>query len=529
MWSSLGLRRQMIVAGATALVFLAILFLSRGGGIGPTALLYTGLDDRASGEVVAALEARGAAYEVHGNAIYVSSSERDRLRLALATEGLPATGGQGYELLDNLSGFGTTSQMFDAAYWRAKEGELARTIESSPHIRSARVHISTGANRPFERNASPTAAVTISTLGGATSTRQARALRHLVAASVSGLTPQSVSIIDDVNGLMTDDQSTIGAEGDSEAANAMRTKVERLLSPYVGTGNAVVEVSVERVTEEQSIIERMIDPQTRVPISMEREERTDSSDDSGSGAVTVASNLPEGDTGGEASTRASKSSSTREITNYELSQTERQIVRHAGDIRRLTVAVLLNQPAPDATRSEEELTALRGLVASAVGLQPDRGDMLTLEEMPFANQPTLGTEALAGSGFMDRLDLNTAIQLLVLGLVAIVLALFVIRPILTNGSAPAISLDTSGAGASEGAPALAAPDGSSGDPSEGFAGPMGDMGFDFGTADSFMGVDGGSDDDEFADLKSKIANRPDETLQLLQAWVDAPETERPAT
>ena len=96
------------------------------------AMLYSGLDAAASGEVIAELEAEGVPYQVDGGSILVDRSARDRIRMSLAGKGLPAGGPAGYEILDNLSGFGTTSQMFDAAYWRAKEGELARTITGSP-------------------------------------------------------------------------------------------------------------------------------------------------------------------------------------------------------------------------------------------------------------------------------------------------------------------------------------------------------------------------------------------------------------
>ena len=95
-------------------------------------MLYSGLDSAAAGEVVAELEAEGVAFEVEGAAIMVDAAARDRIRMQLAAKGLPAGGPAGYEILDSLSGFGTTSQMFDAAYWRAKEGELARTITGSP-------------------------------------------------------------------------------------------------------------------------------------------------------------------------------------------------------------------------------------------------------------------------------------------------------------------------------------------------------------------------------------------------------------
>lgn len=104
-------------------------------------LLYSGLEPGAAGEVVQALEQRGVVHEVRGRAIYVESGQRDELRMTLASEGLPQNNSKGYELLDTLSGFGTTAQMFDAAYWRAKEGELARTNRVVPFNRCcARAH-----------------------------------------------------------------------------------------------------------------------------------------------------------------------------------------------------------------------------------------------------------------------------------------------------------------------------------------------------------------------------------------------------
>ena len=105
------------------------------------ALLYSGLDPAAAGEVVAELEAERRALRGARRGDPRRRAARDRVRMALAAKGLPAGGPAGYEILDGLSGFGTTSQMFDAAYWRAKEGELARTITASPNVRAARVHL----------------------------------------------------------------------------------------------------------------------------------------------------------------------------------------------------------------------------------------------------------------------------------------------------------------------------------------------------------------------------------------------------
>lgn len=119
-WSALNLRRRIIIIGATMAMFIAVLALSRMAGRADMALLYAGLESAAAGEVVATLEQRGVVHEVRGDSIFVDTAQRDSLRMALASEGLPTAGGGGYELLDTLSGFGTTSQMFDAAYWRAK-------------------------------------------------------------------------------------------------------------------------------------------------------------------------------------------------------------------------------------------------------------------------------------------------------------------------------------------------------------------------------------------------------------------------
>ena len=119
----------------------AIFGISRVATAPSMAMLYSGLDAAAAGEVVAELEAEGVAFEVDDDSILVDRAARDRIRMALAAKGLPAGGPAGYEILDTLSGFGTTSQMFDAAYWRAKEGELARTITGSPNVRAARVHL----------------------------------------------------------------------------------------------------------------------------------------------------------------------------------------------------------------------------------------------------------------------------------------------------------------------------------------------------------------------------------------------------
>ena len=293
-WGALSASRRVVALGASLAVFAAILLLARSAATPEMALLYSGLEPQAAGDVVAALEQAGVEHQVRGAGIYVPAIERDSLRMTLASQGLPANSAKGYELLDSLSGFGTTSQMFDAAYWRAKEGELARTIVASPQIRAARVHISTPTQRAFQRDAKSTASVTVTTAAGALSPGQARAFRYLVASAVPGLNPEDVAVIDSDAGLVseTGDEANRGSESRAEA---LRDQAQRLLEARVGAGNAIVEVSMETVTESESIRERRVDPQSRIAISTDVEERTSSNSDAGTGDVTVASNIPDGD------------------------------------------------------------------------------------------------------------------------------------------------------------------------------------------------------------------------------------------
>ena len=285
----------MIVIGSTIAIFLAVLGMSRLVTQPRMTLLYSGLDPAAAGEVIQSLQQKSVPFEVQGTSILVAAANRDQLRLTLATEGLPATSGQGYELLDTLSGFGTTAQMFDATYLRAKEGELARTIVSSSDILSARVHIATGSDNPFRRDLAPSASVHVTARAGSVDRQQAQAIRYLVASAVAGLSPEAVSLIDAQLGLLTEDTGVLGTSRDVERGDLLRERVLRLVEARVGRGNAVVEVSIDSITETESIMERRFDPESRFVISSDSEERSDQSENGGSGAVTVASNLPDGD------------------------------------------------------------------------------------------------------------------------------------------------------------------------------------------------------------------------------------------
>ncbi|MBO9463709.1 flagellar M-ring protein FliF [Tropicibacter sp. R15_0] len=528
-WGALGARQRIVVLGATLAMILAVLGLTRLASSPNMSLLYAGLENGAAGDVVKALEARNVQYDVRGGAIFVPDADRDALRLTLASEGLPANSGQGYELLDGLSGFGTTSQMFDAAYWRAKEGELARTIVANPAIANARVHIANSTANPFQRDVTPSASISVTPAAGAISPQQARALKYLVSSAVPGLVPENVAVIDGKGGL-------IGAEADSPAgptaddkALQLRDRVQRLMEARVGVGNAVVEVSVDTVTESELIRERSFDPDGRVVVSTDTEERSDKADSSGGGDVSVASNLPEGNGGGADASSSSKAE-TRERINYEVSETTREITRVPGAIRRLTVAVLVNgtyQTADDGTQTfvplpDAELQALNDLVSSAVGFEEQRGDQITIRSLPFERPEGLGTGPIdpSSSMFIGNIDLMRLIQMGVLAVVALILGLFVVRPVLASSNG-------------DGAAMLPAPTGDGGtvldgevEPADGFedlpmvadGGGFGGMGMvDF----DMPGEEGGLGGEDPVDrLRNLIEERKTETVEILRNWLE---------
>lgn len=517
-WDELEPRKKIVAILSAIAVVVAVIGLGRMVNAPSLSLLYSGLDNATSGEIVAALETRKIPFEVRGNAIYVDTSQRDQARMSLASEGLPANGNAGYELLDGLSGFGTTSQMFDAAYWRAKEGELARTILATRNVRAARVHISNPVTRPFERNNSQSASVIVTMGSGELASNQAKAIRFLVASAVASLTPEDVSVIDSNGGIIlaagTEPEKS-ALDDAEERASTMRANVERLLAARVGPGKAIVEVHIDADMDSETITERVLDPEGKVAISSDTEEVTSSSNGSGAGGVTVASNLPDGDVAPDGGTSQASNSQTRETLNYDVSEVRRERVKHPGEIRRLSVAVLVDGiTTVDAAgtetwtpRPEDELASLKALVQSAIGFDAARGDVVTLETLQFSGPSDSGT--LAEAGMLDVLAVNafSLIQMLILSTVAIALGMFVLKPILTSG------------GAGVGDAALPPPEG----------GEEGVTQIDGATGEIELNPEVLSElppvNENVERLKSTISDREGDSSDLLQDWLNASEPE----
>ncbi len=233
-------------------------------------------------------------------------------------------------------------------------------------------------------------------------------------------------------------------------------------------------------------------------------------------------------------------SETRERVNYEVSETTREITRAAGAVKRLTVAVLVDGTfAPNEAGElafvplpEEQLTALRDLVASAVGFEEARGDAITIRSLPFERPEGLGTEAVATGWLMANLDPLSLIQLGILALVALILGLFVVRPILAgkNARVPALagisSLALGNSGSTSGNGNFLTGEI---DPDENFTDlPTLVTNNNFGDMDIGMSMNnfGEVSDDPVERLRGLIDQRRDETVEILRSWLDEPEEAR---
>ena len=438
---TLSLARQLILASAVLGVMFAISFMVRGAMQEPMALLYSGLDPVHAGEIIEELDQRGVAYDIKGSAIFIAASSRDKIRFALAKDGLPRPSVQGYELLDDINGFSVTSEMYNAAYWRAKEGELTRTILAIPGITSARVHIGTSLRSGFARSQpARTASVTVNTTHNL-SARQAEAIQYLVALAVSGLEPSAVAIIDPRKGILAgpnvDNVEDPGLLADTQAAR-LEQKILSLLEARVGAGNARVSVAMDVNRQRQSISSVSYDPGSRVVRSRNINDMSETSKGS-SPALTVSSNLPAGNAAGAAGSSTIQNST--ESVAYEINETRTETEMLPGEIERISIAVLLNEQAlgidpavaDPAVLIEQIIADFEQLIVSGAGLELDQGDALTVELMPF--QELVADELVAPPSLMQQLLERyfwSGLQAFLLGMVVIVLAVGVVRPLLAN-------------------------------------------------------------------------------------------------
>ncbi|MBN9335847.1 flagellar basal-body MS-ring/collar protein FliF [Devosia sp.] len=418
--------------------------------------LYSGLSLEDSSAIISQLETSNVPYELRGDGdtILVPRDQITTLRMNLAGKGLPTRGQVGYEIFDQQSTLGATSFVQNINNVRALEGELARTISSLSRIKGARVHLVLPERELFRRERKdPSASIVLSVRGGL-STGEIRAIQHLVASAIEGLSPQRVSIVDDAGNLLasgTEDTGLGAMAGQADERilafeNRLRTRVEDMLANVVGAGRARVEISAELDFNRSTVTEETFNPDGQVVRSTQTREAQNQSG-AAAGQVTVANELPGASGNGASNGSTEQGNSTEEVVNYEISKKTQTAVTEAGALKRLSVAVVVDGTYADdgagnmtyTPRSADQINQILTLVRSAVGYSADRGDNVEVVNMQFAERPELappGTDQAGGLLDFTRDDLMSGAEMAVTLLIALALMFFVLRPLLKRVMSP---------------------------------------------------------------------------------------------
>ena len=444
---------KLIAMVATAVVLIGFfIFVSLRVSSPAMAPLFTNLPVEEGAAIVAELEQRTIPYELRANGtqIFVPSDDVSRLRLLLAEQGLPSTGSMvGYEVFDSSESLGTSNFVLNVNKLRALEGELSRTIGSFEKVDSARVHLVMPKRELFTRDRQePTASVALKFRGAAQLDKgEIAAIRHLVSTAVPGLKVHRITIVDNkgrllAKGVDEDQDGAVFVEESEEFRinyeKRLRDTIERLLEQSVGFGKVKAEVNAEIDFDRIVKNSEVYDPEGQIARSVQSiEENEQSNERNLDENITVQNQLPDAQADEAGTVASSQLQRTEETTNFEISKEVINQVKETGTVKRLSVAVLVDgvytanaegQQVYE-PRSEEELEQLEDLVRSAIGYDADRGDEVRVINMQFAaNQ--FGFE----EGPLEFLkeDADAIIQTLVLGGVAILAILLVIRPLVNR-------------------------------------------------------------------------------------------------
>jgi len=399
-------------------------------------VLYSNLTQEDAGQVINKLKEMKVLYRVDGNAIYVPSSKVYELRLELAAEGLPQGGGVGFEIFDKNQ-LGVTEFVQRLNYIRALQGELARTIRQLSEVDQARVHIAIPERTIFtERQEKPTASIVLKLKSGRVlSQGQIGGIVHMVSGSVEGMSPEQVTIIDNMGNMLSKP-----SDGDVVADAKQRdyqksvdkdyeTKLVSMLEGIVGKGKAIVRASTKIDYSQVEKTEESYDPDTIAMRSVQRNKENTVGAAPG-GIPGALSNQP----GQQAAAGASAPNSSQkqsENINYEVSRSVSKIIQPRGEVKSISVAVLVDgtyKKEKDKqvyqARSEAELQKYDEIIKAAIGFNKERGDQVIVENVPFETVPEEVEKT-------DYLRVVISVLKYMVPLVLIVLIIFfVIKPVI---------------------------------------------------------------------------------------------------
>jgi flagellar M-ring protein FliF len=390
--------------------------------------LYSGIDDAEAGEVINYLNDNKIPYKVTGNGqtIEIPSTEVYKTRISLAAEGLPRSGSIGYSIFDQ-NNLGMTDFLQNLNFRRALEGELTRTITQLSEVQAARVHIVMPKDRLFRQDKKEATASIVLKLAGnrGLSKRQTNGIAHLVAASVEGLKPGNIAIIDYEGNLLTSGQEEDPIAGLSGTQMEVRKNVEAyleekaqsMLDGVLGVGKSVVRLSADLDFQQLERTSETFDPNAA---SVRSEERTKSAN-----ATT--------DKPSEQSESTSEGDNETTITNYELNKTVEHIINAVGGVKRLSVALMVDGTYSEVEnesgdlesiyqpRSQEELDRLSAIVKSAIGFDAERNDQVEIVNMPFDRRDLNSDQEALDSMYLREfyLDIGKKVGLVLLGLLVL--------------------------------------------------------------------------------------------------------------
>lgn len=394
--------------------------------------VFTNLNSDDIGSIISQLDRQGVSYKVDQNmrTVLVPTTKVLEVRMKLAEEGIPRFGGIGFELFDK-EGFGRSDFEQRVNYQRALEGELTRTIRSLREVESARIHLVLPEKSLFSESQQPARASVILKLGrdGALSRNTVNAISHLVSSSVDGLSPDDVTIVDSLGRLL----SAGGQEGAATAGRqvldqkmqlekTVEQKIVDLLSPVVGMGKVMARVAADIDFTQVESTDEIVDP-TKTAVAQESRSNN---------AKTAQGSTT--DNSGE----NSKEEEGSEQVTYQISKSIRKQMTPMGNIKKLSIAILVDGNYETATdgkktykaRAPEELKKLEDLAKSAVGFSQDRGDQIKVDNIAFQNPE----EQLAESQSWYEKKNTYSFLVTVIGNVLLVLTIllvifFVIRPL----------------------------------------------------------------------------------------------------
>ncbi len=460
-FKSLGPTRLAVMGAVLLGIILFFIFLTARLSNADMALLYSNLDPNDTGAVAAKLEQLKIPYKISadGTSVTVPDSEVGRARMFLAEEGLPGSASVGYEIFDQQGGLGTTDFVQHINRVRALEGELAKTVGTLKPVQKARIHLVLPKRQLFSRDSQPaTASVFLKLRSGEDLNKeQISAIQHMVAASVPQLKPERVSVVDEKGKLLArgvakseDSQGGFFDSSAEEMELKYESRMSRILEELVGEivgynkvrANVTADLNFDRITMNAEIY----DPEGQVVRSTQTIQETDESNSNKgrTSGVTVQNNLPGLNAlgGGGGAGSSNSSNRTEEVTNYEITKTIKNHIQESGQIKKLSVAVLvdgtyaLNEQGEKVytPRTKDELEKIESLVRTAIGFDDTRGDTIEVVNMRFAGgdiepEDILIDDTILGFEKKDLLDIAETITL---AIVALLVVLLVLQPLVNK-------------------------------------------------------------------------------------------------